>query len=290
MFTHFPELPTFKGEWRAIQLEPIIGSGERITVAISALGQNGEHKAIQAIRTDLLECLYGEKAKEMSDMISLILQSLKSQHANLNEWVAPFEGVAISPPQQTISKDINGILRQAIQFSASLSSLALAVEHNEESQSNQVKKENTRWANAVKALVVNRNPALSRYFDAQYQATEKSPIKSKLSFASPNYVANVGTLQPTRLSPSVQSLKSKILDIEIFKNDTPPLFQDNLIRKEIIVGMPDLETDITLSPRSIQTIKNYTELLQEISHKQNILLHTVHSHQQAANRIIEMTA
>ena len=40
MFTQFPQIPNFKGEWRAIQLEPIIGSGERITVAISVLGHS----------------------------------------------------------------------------------------------------------------------------------------------------------------------------------------------------------------------------------------------------------
>lgn len=287
MFTHFPEPPKFKGEWRAIQLEPIVGSGERITVAISALGQNGEHKAIQAIRPELLECLYGNKAKDISNLISLILHSIKKQRNHLNEWIAPFEGVVITPAQKTISKDINGILRQAIQFSASLSTLALTVEHNEETLSTQVKRENTRWVNIIKELVVSSKPTLSPYFDAQYQATEKSPIKSKLSFASPSYVANLGILQPTRLSPSAQSIKSKILDIEIFK-DVHPLFQDSPMKREIIVGIPDLETDITLSNRSIQSIKNYTELLHEISDKQNISFYTVNSHQQAANRIIEM--
>ncbi|MDY5106087.1 MAG: hypothetical protein SPE78_02910 [Actinobacillus minor] len=287
MFTHFPELPRFKGEWRAIQLEPIVGSGERITVAISALGQNGEHKAIQAIRPELLECLYGNKAKDISNLISLILYSVKAQHTNLNEWVAPFEGVIMTSAQKTISEDIDGILRQAIQLSASLSSLALTVEHNEETQSSQVKKENARWANTIKELVISRKPALKVYFDAQYQATEKSPIKSKLSFAAPNYVANIGILQPTRLSPSVQSLKSKILDIEIF-NDNLPLFKEREITKEIIVGIPNIEEDITLSNRNIQSIKDYVELLHEISDKQNILLHTVNSHNQAANRIIRM--
>ena len=80
MFTQFPQIPNFKGEWRAIQLEPIIGSGERITVAISVLGQNGEHKAIQAIRPELLECLYGNKSKEMMKLIQLIIESV-SNHA-----------------------------------------------------------------------------------------------------------------------------------------------------------------------------------------------------------------
>lgn len=287
MFTHFPNSPKFKGEWRAIQLEPIVGSGERITVAISALGQNGEHKAIQAIRPELLECLYGKQAKNMSNMISFILQSITAQCNNLNEWIAPFEGVVMSSAQKTISEDLNGILRQAIQLSASLSSLALAVEHNEETQPNQVKKENVRWTNTIRELVINRKPDLSTYFDAQYKVSEKSPIKSKLGFASPNYAANLGVLQPTRLSPSMQALKSKILDIEIFKHEDS-LFQDNKMKKEIIVGIPNFETDITLSNRNINNIRDYTELLKEISRQHNLSFYPVNSHQQAASRIIEM--
>ncbi len=33
----FPELPTYKGVWHPIYLEPIVGSGERVTVAVVAI-------------------------------------------------------------------------------------------------------------------------------------------------------------------------------------------------------------------------------------------------------------
>lgn len=288
MFTNFPSIPQYKGEWRAVQLEPIIGSGERITVAISAIGQSGEHKAIQAIRPELLETLYGVQSKNVSDMISLVIKSINLQSQNLNEWISPFEGIQLTSPQKTVSQDLNGILKQAIQLSASLSSLALTVEKDEESQASQVKKENQNWVKTIKDLVIARKPELASYFDAQYQVASNSPIKSKLSFASPNYVANIGILQPTRLSPSVQALKSKILDIEMFNHNAAPLFQTKNMKSELIMGVPDIENDITLTKKNISNIRNYTELLSEISDKQNISFHTVHSHQQAAAHIIQM--
>lgn len=289
MFAQFPAIPQYKGEWRAIQLEPIVGSGERITIAITATGQNGEHKAIQAIRPELLESLYGEQAKNMGEMITLVLQSIHSQRMNLNDWVSPFEGVRITPPQFTISKDLNGILRQAIQLSASLSSLALASEQNEDTQSGLVKRENQNWLKTVKEIVISRKPDLADYFDTQYQASLKSPVKSKLSFVGPNYVANIGTLQATRLSPSVQAIKSKILDIEMFSPINTTLFENHgEITRELIVGIPNIEQDITLSKRSAQAIKDYTNLLSEISDKQNISFYTVHTFNSAANRIIQM--
>ena len=53
--------PLYQGAWQAIYMEPIVGSGEKITIAIMALGiDKKDTKVIQAIRPELIDCLYGD--------------------------------------------------------------------------------------------------------------------------------------------------------------------------------------------------------------------------------------
>lgn len=284
MFTDLPPLPTYLGEWRAIQLEPIIGSGERITVVIFAQGQDGKHKAIQAIRPELLECLYGNKATNMKSMIQHLINSISLAMPNLTEWIPPFDGVIMSKPQYTRDENLNGILRQAIQFSASLSSLSLVAEREEDDQDGLVKKEESRWVDTIKKMVLTQRPELRGYFNVQYQLSS-SPARTKFNFASPSYIANLGVLQPARLSPSIQTLKSKLFDMESLHQDHP---LSKSTKKELIISMPDLDNDPVLPKRTITNLKDNLAMLREISENQDILFFTASNNQSAVNRIIQM--
>ena len=94
----FPKAPSYKGFWHAIYLEPIVGSGERVTIAVAAIGEDKSFKVIQAIRTELLDCLYGMQAKNIQNMINWLIESANkfiTESGFLNGWSPPFEGVEI---------------------------------------------------------------------------------------------------------------------------------------------------------------------------------------------------
>lgn len=282
MFTQFPQIPNFKGEWRAIQLEPIIGSGERITVAISVLGQNGEHKAIQAIRPELLECLYGNKSKEMTKLIQLIIQSISNQSDNLQEWKPPFEGLILSKAHHTSSKDIYGILRQAIQLSSSLSKLSLAAEHHEENISEQVKKAELRWSASIENEVITKNNNLRTFFNVSAKIGN-SKIKTRFNFLTDNYASNFALFNPHLASQSTTVIKSKLVDLE--RLEKAGLF--NVKQRELILGLPNFKNDVTLSDKAIKNAENYLIMYEEIASSQEIKIFKTSTPALAAKHLIQ---
>lgn len=283
MFTQFPQIPNFKGEWRAIQLEPIIGSGERITVAISVLGQNGEHKAIQAIRPELLECLYGNKSKDMMKLIELIIQSVSSQSDNLQEWKPPFEGLILSKAHHTSSKDIYGILRQAIQLSSSLSKLSLAAEHHEENISEQVKKAESRWSASIENEVITKDNSLRTFFNVSAKLGN-SQIKTRFNFLTDNYASNFALFNPHSASQSTTIIKSKLVDLERLEK-AQGLF--NVEKRELILGLPDFKNDVTLSDKVIKNAENYLIMYEEIASSQEIKIFKTSTPASAAKHLIQ---
>lgn len=282
MFTQFPQIPNFKGEWRAIQLEPIIGSGERITVAISVLGQNGEHKAIQAIRPELLECLYGNKSKDMMKLIELIIQSISNQSDNLQEWKPPFEGLFLSKAHHTSSKDIYGILRQAIQLSSSLSKLSLAAEHHEENISEQVKKAELRWSASIENEVITKNNNLRTFFNVS-KKLGNSQIKTRFNFLTDNYASNFAVFNPHSASQSTTVIKSKLIDLERLEK-AQGLF--NIEKRELILGLPDFKNDVSLSDKAIKNAENYLIMYKEIASSQKIKIFETSTPTLAAKRLM----
>lgn len=286
MFTQFPQIPNFKGEWRAIQLEPIIGSGERITVAISVLGQNGEHKAIQAIRPELLECLYGNKSKEMMKLIQLIIESVSNQTDNLQDWKPPFEGLTLSKAHHTSSKDIYGILRQAIQLSSSLSKLSLAAEHHEENISEQVKKAESRWSASIENEVITKNNNLRAFFNVSAKIGN-SEIKTRFNFLTDNYASNFAVFNPHSASQSTTVIKSKLIDLERLEK-AQGLF--NIEKRELILGLPDFKNDVSLSDKAIKNAENYLIMYEEIALSQEIEIFKTSTPTLAAKRLMAQVA
>ncbi|MGI2030247.1 hypothetical protein [Endozoicomonas acroporae] len=268
----FPPPPNYNGVWQALYLEPIVGSGEKITVAIAAVGNNSEFSVIQAIRPELLECLYGNKSVHMQNMIDWLVKSAQnkiSKSGDLDKWTPPFDGVIMGSPVEAKDENIDGILKQAIRFSASLSSLSLDADREEE-EPQQPKKYTERWAKSINDELKLINPSLTSFFEKRAKVYDVN-IQTTYGFLNEKYVANFGVLVPVRLSSSLTTVKAKILDLEAFK-------KTNMLAKpekfEIIIGIPNYK-DPTLSDKSINKIKENMDLICEIAHQKEIdVFHT----------------
>lgn len=133
----FPVIPSYSGHWRTIYLEPIIGSGERIAIVVFAIGSDRRLKVAQSIRVELLDCLYGLQAGNIQSMIDWIILSLHDAYkskGNLDNWIPPFGGVTCGAFIEAADHDIDGILKQAVRFTASLSNIALDADRTEEEE------------------------------------------------------------------------------------------------------------------------------------------------------------
>ena len=282
----FPENPSFKGTWHAIYLEPIVGSGERITVAVAAINSKSEFNVIQAIRSELLDCLYGVQSQNIQNMINWLIDSASKfiqSSGGLENWKAPFEGVVCTDATPASDNSIDGILRQAIRFSASLSTLSLDAERDNDDQ--QPRTYTARWATHIADELRTVNPHLTSYLKQKIKIGG-SGLQTTFGFLNDKYVSNFALLMPSNLSSSLTSVKAKILDLENFKKSATLVKPEKF---ELIIGTPPF-SDPTLSDRSLTNLKKNIELVKEIAEQEEISVFNTDNANQAALQINKSAA
>lgn len=282
----FPEEPSYSGVWQTLYLEPIVGSGERISVAVIAIGTNKQYKITQAIRSELLECLYGSQSQKMQGMIDWLIESVSNElkkNMSLATWNAPFDGVMLGDTHSAADENIDGILKQAIRFTASLSTIALDAERDEEDF--QPKRYSEQWIASISDEMRIINPHLSSYFKKRMKVSD-SNVLTTYGFLNEKYVSNFGLLVPTRLSTSLSNVKAKLFDLEALKKS------HSLIKPqkyEIIIGTPSF-TDPTLTDNSLSKLRETIDMLSEVAASENIELFRAENSREAAKHISEVAA
>lgn len=282
----FPDNPSLKGVWHAIYLEPIIGSGERITVAVAAITSSSEFSVIQAIRSELLDCLYGMQAQNIQNMITWLISSATefiTSSGSLDGWKAPFEGVICTDATHASDSSIDGILKQAIRFSASLSTLSLDAERDEDDQ--QPRKYTSRWATHIADELKLINPSLLPFLK-QKISLGGSGVQTTFGFLNDKYVSNFSLLIPSNLSSSLTSVKAKILDLESLRKSQLLIQPEKF---ELIIGVPSF-SDPTLSDRSLTNLRRNFELVRELAEQEGIAVFSADNASQAAQQIHDSAA
>lgn len=263
----FPEMPSYHGFWQSVYFEPIIGSGERITVGVLAVSNYGDAKVVRAMRSELFECLYGINAPKIINMIDLVISSIEielTKFKTLEQWVSPIEGINLGQATLACDVDLNAILKQGLRFTASLSALSIDAER-EDADEVQPKRYTSQFSSNIKDQLELINPRLTNCFNQKIKIAGSDALTA-YGFINDRYVTNFGLLVPSRLSASMNIIKAKIYDIEALKKSNYCLKPE---RFEIIIGTPSFD-DPTLSDATILRLKNSLELVEEIADKDEI--------------------
>lgn len=283
----FPEMPTYQAFWQAIYFEPIVGSGERITVAVSANSFVGEYKVVRATRPELFECLYGIHAPRIVSMVNLVVESVENEllrKKNLKEWSSPIDGIILGEPTLAYDNDIVGVIKQGLRFSASLSQLSIDAERDDNDQV-QPRRYDAQFSRKVKALIEDSYPSLSVGFNKKIKISGSDAL-TEYGFMNDKYVTNFGLLVPSRLSSSLNTIKAKIFDIEALKKSN---YLMRPKRFEIVIGTPSFE-DPTLSDAAVCRLRNTLELVEEIADKDEIHIYRATGAPDAADHLVKHAA
>lgn len=261
-----------------------MGSGERLTVAVAAMGDTGEVRVHPAIRPHVLEAMFGLKANGLSNIVGVISKSLEA-HAlstgSLSGWRPPFSGVTMGPLKNTRSTDITGLLRHAVAMTASLAALDLA-ESEEKDSENVVATNEDRWPKLFQAEVLRRDPRLERFFMQKFFVSEPSkPLN--MFFLSDHAALNTGRMIPGRgLSAYLEHNKARMLDLRLAKEKQTLLARNHF---ELIVFRPGFE-DPTYSIKQMDSLKRSIATLEEACDESSIRVTQVQSAAEAADRLL----
>ncbi len=249
----FPSMPSYRGYWHSILLEPIIGSGEKITVIIVAVGNDSAFKIHKTLNSDVLKCLYGNNAYKIENIIHFLAESIQNEltsRGHLESWESPFQGVELRDKSDAASANLDGILNQGILFSSSFAKASL--NHAKKSPKKQ------KWANNI-INQVKTHPVLKSFINKKILVND---VKIKYHFLTEKYVANFG-----QLSVEKNDVAEKIYDLEILKKINSE--KDNY---EIII-----ETSNCL-PKHIQLFKDIASdngigVIETTHEKENEIIH-----------------
>jgi hypothetical protein len=278
----FPELPFYEGKWSPIYWEPILLSGERLTVFVAAIGADGHAVVKVILRDDILKVLFPENYSQVSDLLSWASDDLLvhlSEVGSCDSWDAPITGMFVGEEYPALSTDVYGIILQAIPMCSSLGSLKL-VEDKIESKLEVLSQD--RWSSDIRASVLQSLPRLEPCFNRQY-VVSKGARATQIDFMGARLVANFGRIIPNQISRSLKDAKAKILDLAVLRDDKSLIQCDETFR--VMVWRPQVEQNYALTEAQGKTIN---EALLELEGESRALALSMSSYSTAQIAALEI--
>ncbi|HEU4683742.1 MAG TPA: hypothetical protein VFS39_04500 [Nitrospira sp.] len=289
----FPSLPECRAVWAPIYLEPIVQSGERITVGIAAVGSDGSIRVVETVAQQKLRCVFGkEGADAIANITGLCITALsvhleqKASPKRLASWAPPMSGIHMGEVRNADGSSLDEIINTALKLCSSFavpqhSVHMLSIEE-------QSAKEDEKWVKQIRSAVARSAPQLKNSFRKRLHLIEhgRDPI---YDFLGSNYVANFGRLNPKRVSHALATARIKLWTLGVARDDKQ-LFQIPQDRYELIIWNPliDAHAPGLFSPREIEEVKEGFAQIEEEAHRKALKVRSVISPAEASRHIIDM--
>lgn len=279
----FPELPGLKAKWAPLYLEPILDSGERLTVAI--IVKSGSQAQIRSVlRPEAMRMLYGKHAGGLRGLVELTVDSLDA-HLKENKtpasWKPPVTGFHQGEFRDAMSFSMDGIVSQAIQRCASLSSLQL-LEIVQEATRTEQEQVTGRLVDRVRDAVSKIDIDLVRFFNQTGKLVEDGkPIR--FGFLGKGVVAHFGQLRPARLTDTQFNARARLWELSRAQQ------QIDLVSGCLILQIPR-KNDINFSSEEIKSAQNaYDELVEEAKSDELSVI-KIHDEHDGAGELVKLAA
>jgi len=284
LMSGIPPRPAYSGTLAPIYLEPMPGSGERITIAIIAMGDDRALRVHPVIHQDAMTCLYGNKAENMQGLIELCSASLREhlgKARTLGDWAPPLTTATLGAQRKAYAESMNAMIGQGVRMFASLG--VLPQDAGEVDTDNTDERRN--WDDEIRE---SANPIIHPYFGKRIQLTVASKRKTPIGFIHARYAANFALLSPgASLGSAVNSAKAKLWNLQMLRSAPEVQHRGDV---ELIVGHSNPLFDPSMSKKAQETIKDAVSELEEEASRQDLGLLIVHNHAAAAEHIFKRVA
>lgn len=285
----FPTLSEKVYQWAPLYLEPVPGSGERITIAVAAKCEN-EVKVIRVLQDRSIKCLLGKAQPRFSNLAEMVRTSVEEHLMNggaLTDWQPLFAGAYAGHIHETFAESENEVLRTAMTMSSAFSALA-------EFDSEPENEAELPAADRVIQLMKSRQPVLAGYFNKKYKIREHAKTM-KVAYAGQHYAANISSVLPARGMPmQVAFAEARILEMASLREHDLNHGLDSLggIRRlsyELLLFRPEDDSPL-FTNKQIDTLHENLEFLEDIGDKVNIQVVPLTRPELAVDRIIRKEA
>lgn len=231
--------------WRALFWEPTAGTGERLAVGVV---HAFAHKpgAVRILRDDVLDCLYGKSADGARKLIDTgidLYAQLAITDASLQSLTAPLLGLYPGELRATAAETLPDMLRTAALLYSSLANLD-KIDMLDVEDAPLQEEINRRFSTEVRAIVMERNPALQKCFNATMSLGDGG-LPTKFGFASPRTAMHFAVLHPLRMGPSLRDARARILELSQAKAFAK-------LQRAALIGAVPRDDDPALGDRQLE--------------------------------------
>jgi hypothetical protein len=280
----FPAVPSLRAEWVPVYLEPIMKSGERITVGIAAIPSIGEPIVVSALREESVKCAFGVNGITLMQSAELCLDTLKEYlqgHRSFEAWSAPFHGVELGPKRIGAGETLTDIVRMALRMTACFSALEPGAEDRVLEE--QAAEGEDRWPKQIRAAVQNRKPGLILNFGKTFRIVQGG-TDTRFDYLGSRYAAFFGKVIPIARNKNViiKESRAKLWALTRLRDSSNTL---SIPAYELILGTPR-DDDLAYTEAQIKLMHEVLTELREEGAKEDIPTVPVFTAEEAGNRII----
>ena len=213
--------------WAPVLLQPIPGSDERMVIAIAAVAED-EARCMQTIDPSIVAAVFREDRKYVAEIVQLTIRSVREHltyNRSLSAWPPPVEGVFLGTEQQTVSSDIDEVVR--------LAGAMCTVFHGERCKPQAKTPRRRRWTEEVIAAILGENEGLRNHL------TVRVPIgwhdaPAHFTFLNQSFAANLVTFSNSDLKGRIQQARADLWSLSLLV-DGPYIFHPE--RRELLAGV-----------------------------------------------------
>jgi hypothetical protein len=282
---------SIRGRWYPVYIEPIAGSGERLTVGAVAMS-DADCYVLDAPGLDRFFCLYDEAGDGVVLAAKVTLDALRSHlerngPLGLKSFEPPFVSIELGEERAGTGNTLSEIALLGLRASSSLITAkkrlpALIQIAEPTPYSERVEGSETRIVRLVRESVTKARPGLIEAFNRPFRAVPGGRT-TRIGFVGQNLVANFGMLRPRRLSESVKDIKTGLWDLSSHRDIETFLRRPSY---EMLIHRPSKD-DPDLEERHVIRLTEACTELEYEADKKEIRVQPMTSIQQMSERVLE---
>jgi hypothetical protein len=262
--------------WAPIQMEPVVGTNERLTVAVIIDAGFGM-RVVSTLRDRFIREAFGESADDFRSLVEMIKRSIEESGCDalsIDEWNRPFEGVYIGEFANAVGSSFEDIVDSA-------SAISSAFYRPRRTRSLQPKTSDHKsrvLEGQVRSSIVESFPGSRGFFGRLIPGPTRGHER-RVGFFDDFYAVQFGVLTSGSLGTCRAFAQAKLWDLERLR-DTPRLFQDSL-------ELEFIAQDALGASEAGSAMRDLREQLAEDAAKAEIGFVTVTDANSAAHRVLE---
>lgn len=282
------------GYYCPLYVEPMVGSGERICIAIAAATPKGFLVA-PSPGLDRLRCFYDEGTEFLLRLAEEVRFDLESAFGRDGKWhlfgdgkpvsdlwKSPFEGFHVGETVWATGTDVGEIADIGLMMCSSLTAkVAVSEQERQETLTRH------RLIAQVRGMV-NAYQDWDRFFDVSFVGLSKT----RFDFVGKRLAAHIGILMPGHRREGVDATKVGALDLFTLKSNAEEIFTTSVDEKTIknYCVLLHLQVERAKSKKQAEEMERARDGLKATAKNLNVRVLTCDTPRQIADQLIELEA